>query len=203
MLSLPPSGPAFQQWPRLAHTEETHGVVEGAAQPADEFVDFLAADNERRRQHHGVGHGARDYLVLHAGIAAVQSGGPAFFELGPAGLVRGKLNARNQADALIYSTEKSLKDLGDKIDDATKSSVETAMESLKKALEGEDTQEIKRLSEELTQASHKLAEAIYQQASQADGQPDAEGTDQEAGPSAAEEDVVDADFEEIKDEDKK
>lgn len=116
-------------------------------------------------------------------------------------------DARNQADTLIYSTEKSIKDLGDKIDSATKSSVETASENLKKAMEGDDTQEIKRLSEELTQASHKLAEAMYQKASQADdqqagAQPDAEGTAQ-TGPSAPEEDVVDADFEEVKDDDNK
>ncbi len=118
------------------------------------------------------------------------------------------VDARNQADTLIYSTEKSIKDLGDKIDDATKSSVETVAENLKKAMEGDDTEEIKRLSEELTQASHKLAEAMYQQASQADdqqadAQPGAESTAQEAGPSAPEEDVVDADFEEVKDDDKK
>ena len=117
------------------------------------------------------------------------------------------VDARNQADTLIYSTEKSIKDLGDKIDDATKSSVEAASENLKKAMEGDDTQEIKRLSEELTQASHKLAEAMYQQASQADdqqagAQTDAEDTAQ-TGPSAPEEDVVDADFEEVKDDDNK
>ncbi|NQT68415.1 MAG: molecular chaperone DnaK [Desulfobacteraceae bacterium] len=117
------------------------------------------------------------------------------------------VDARNQADSLIYSSEKSIKDLGDKIDDATKSSVAAASENLKKAMEGDDTQEIKRLSEELTQASHKLAEAMYKQASQADdqqagAQPGAEDTAQ-AGPSAPEEDVVDADFEEVKDDDNK
>ena len=115
--------------------------------------------------------------------------------------------ARNSADALMYSTEKSIKDLGDKIDSATKANVETAMESLKKALEGSDTEEIKRKSEELTQASHKLAEAMYQQASQeggpqagADGA-GAPGADQEPG-AGADDDVVDADFEEVKDDKK-
>jgi molecular chaperone DnaK len=117
------------------------------------------------------------------------------------------VDARNQADALIYSTEKSIKDLGDKIDEATKSKVESTIEPLKKAMEGDDTEEIKRLTEEMTQASHKLAEAMYQQASQADAQQQ-EGAggaaDQEqAGPSAPDEDVVDADFEEVKDDDKK
>jgi molecular chaperone DnaK len=115
------------------------------------------------------------------------------------------VEARNSADALIYSTEKSIKDLGDKIDAATKGKVEAAIEPLKKAMEGDDIAEIKRLSEELTQASHKLAEAMYQQASQADQQQ--AGTDaaepEQPGPSASDEDVVDADFEEVKEDDKK
>jgi molecular chaperone DnaK len=113
------------------------------------------------------------------------------------------VEARNSADSLIYSTEKSIKDLGDKIDAETKSKVETTIEPLKKAMEGEDTEEIKRLSEELTQASHKLAEAMYQQASQADAQEQAGAADPESGPSEPDEDVVDADFEEVKDDDKK
>jgi len=116
------------------------------------------------------------------------------------------VEARNSADALIYSTEKSIKDLGDKIDAATKGKVEAAIEPLKKAMEGNDVAEIKRLSEELTQASHKLAEAMYQKASQADQQQagaDAAGGPEQPGPSASDEDVVDADFEEVKDDEKK
>ncbi|MBW2327470.1 MAG: Hsp70 family protein, partial [Deltaproteobacteria bacterium] len=116
------------------------------------------------------------------------------------------VEARNSADALIYSTEKSIKDLGDKVDAETKSKVEASIEPLKKAMEGEDPEEIKRLSEELTQASHKLAEAVYQQASQADAQeqPGAEAEGQEQpGASAPDEDVVDADFEEVNDDEKK
>jgi molecular chaperone DnaK len=117
------------------------------------------------------------------------------------------VEARNHADALIYSTEKSIKDLGAKVDDATKAKVEEAVAALKKAMEGEDITEIKRLSEELTQTSHKLAEAIYQQASKGEGAagagpgPGAAGAG--GGPSAAaDDDVVDADFEEVH-EDKK
>jgi molecular chaperone DnaK len=113
------------------------------------------------------------------------------------------VEARNHADALIYSTEKSIKDLGGKVDDATKAKVEEAVTALKKAMEGEDITEIKRLSEELTQTSHKLAEAMYQQASKGE---DAGGAGPGAGaggPSAAaDDDVVDADFEEVH-EDKK
>jgi molecular chaperone DnaK len=116
------------------------------------------------------------------------------------------VEARNSADALIYSTEKSIKDLGDKVDSDTKTKVEESIATLRKAMEGEDTAEITRVSEELTQASHKLAEAMYQQASQNEQQAGAgaESTEQAAGGAGAEdEDVVDADFEEVKDEDKK
>ncbi|MBW2245890.1 MAG: molecular chaperone DnaK [Deltaproteobacteria bacterium] len=117
------------------------------------------------------------------------------------------VEARNSADALIYSTEKSIKDLGDKVDAETKGKVEAAVEPLKKAMEGDDVSEIKRLSEELMQASHKLAEAMYQKASQADqqqaGADDAAGGPEQPGPSTPDEDVVDADFEEVKDDDKK
>ena len=114
------------------------------------------------------------------------------------------VEARNSADALIYSTEKSIKDLGDKVDDETKSKVEAAIAALKTAMEGEDAQEISRLSEELTQSSHKLAEAMYQQASQ-EGQEQAAGGDDTAsqGGGAPDDDVVDADFEEVKEDDKK
>jgi len=117
------------------------------------------------------------------------------------------VEARNSADALIYSTEKSIKDLGNKVDSSTKSKVEDAIAALRKAMEGEDAAEIKRLSQELTQASHKLAEAMYQQASQSEQQTDAgaETGGQTTGGSAgaADEDVVDADFEEVKDDEKK
>jgi len=111
------------------------------------------------------------------------------------------VEARNSADSLIYSTEKSIKELGDKVDSETKSKVEEASSALRKAMEGEDAEEIKRLSEEMTQVSHKLAEAMYQQASAADQQAGADaGSADQAGGTAPEEDVVDADFEEVKEE---
>jgi len=114
------------------------------------------------------------------------------------------VEARNSADALIYSTEKSIKELGDKVDSETKTKVEDATSALKKAMEGEDSGEIKRLSEELTQVSHKLAEAMYQQASAGNQQAGADaGAEGQAGGAAPEEDVVDADFEEVKEDEKK
>lgn len=116
------------------------------------------------------------------------------------------VEARNHADTLIYSTEKSIRDLGDKVDDATKGKVEDAVSALKKAMEGSDADEIKRLSEELTQVSHKLAEAMYQQASGSEGAGGAGGEETGTGPAdadaAQDDDVVDADFEEVN-EDKK
>jgi molecular chaperone DnaK len=114
------------------------------------------------------------------------------------------VEARNTADTLIYTTERSIKDLGSKVDGETKKKVEDAIAALRKAMETDDVQEIKRLSEELTQQSHKLAEAMYQQASQKGGPQPGAGGDAGAGggAKAPEEDVVDADFEEVK-EDKK
>ena len=115
------------------------------------------------------------------------------------------VEARNQADALIYQTQKSIKDLGDKVNAETKAKVEAAIEPLKKAIDGNDTAEIKRLSEALTQASHKIAEAMYQQASQEAGAQPGAGPGDGAQPGAGaapEDDVVDADFEEVKDDKK-
>jgi len=114
------------------------------------------------------------------------------------------VEARNTADALVYSTEKSIKELGAKVDSATKGKVEETISVLKKAMESDDTAEIKRLSDELTNASHKLAEAMYQQASAAQQQASGgAGSAEGAAGAAPEEDVVDADFEEVKEDEKK
>jgi molecular chaperone DnaK len=110
------------------------------------------------------------------------------------------VEARNQADSLIYSTEKSLKEMGDKVDAETKGKVDDAVEKLKKAMEGSDAEEIQKRTEELTQASHKLAEAMYQKASASEaGQQGGQGAGGAGEQSAAaDEDVVDADYEEVK-----
>jgi molecular chaperone DnaK len=113
------------------------------------------------------------------------------------------IEARNHADSLIYATEKSLKDLGEKVDAETRSKVEAATADLKKAMEGDDTEQIKAKSEALTQVSHKLAEAMYQQAAQSEQASAGPQTGaQENAGAQADDDVVDADFEEVK-EDKK
>jgi len=113
---------------------------------------------------------------------------------------RKQIEIRNNADTLVYQVEKTLKENPDKIDAGDKSNVEAAIADVKKALEGTDTGAIERAAENLTQASHKLAEAMYKSAG-------AEGA--AAGPGAADApegdagDAMDADFTVVDDDDKK
>jgi len=116
------------------------------------------------------------------------------------------IDARNQADSLVYMTEKSLKEHGSKVDSSVVSAIESAVARTKTAIAGEDVNAIKSAMDELQQSSHKLAEAMYQQA--AGGAAGAGGysaggphAEQAGGPSASakpEDDVVDADFTEVK-----
>ena len=108
------------------------------------------------------------------------------------------IEARNQADGLVYTTEKSLKEHADKVDEETKKNIETALEDLKKAIEGDDSAEIKSKTEVLATASHKLAEAMYQKA-QSEAEADSGAA---AGDESQKDDVVDAEFEEVDDEKK-
>ena len=85
------------------------------------------------------------------------------------------VDARNEADSLIYATEKSIKDLGDKINGAEKEKVEGAIAALKQALQGDNTEEIKAKTEELKQSSYKIAEELYKQQGAAGAQPGADG----------------------------
>ncbi len=111
------------------------------------------------------------------------------------------IEARNQADSLIYQTEKSLTEHGDKIGADEKKKIEGAIADLKKALESNDPEAIKSKSDALMQSAHKLAEAVYAQAQAGQAEGGAgEHPHQESGPSG--EKVVDADFEEIKEEKK-
>ncbi len=109
------------------------------------------------------------------------------------------IEARNQADSLIYGTEKSIRDLGDKVDAGLKSDIEGKIAALRKLMESEDAPAIKKAAEELAQASHKLAEQLY---TQAQGGPEAAAGAAGASGSAAgatgKDDVVDADFTEVK-----
>jgi molecular chaperone DnaK len=104
------------------------------------------------------------------------------------------VDARNTADAMINQTEKTLKEHGDKVDEETKKNIEAGIEALKQVKDTDDKDTIKQKTDDLAQASHKLAEVMYQQAAK-DG---AAGGDAEQAESAKQdEDVVDADFEEV------
>jgi len=113
---------------------------------------------------------------------------------------REAIEARNQADSMIYSTEKSLKDVGDKVDAVEKGNIENKIADLKKVMDSDDAEVIKKATDELAQSAHKLAEAMYAQAQQP-GAAEAGGAEagqQDAGAKPKDEKVVDADFEEVK-----
>lgn len=106
--------------------------------------------------------------------------------------------ARNEADNLVYSTEKSLREVGDKVDADEKSKIEAALNDVKEALKDSDIDKVKATAEELKQASYKMAEAVYaQQQAQSQTQAGDSGEDQ------AEEEVVDADYEVVDEEESK
>ena len=116
---------------------------------------------------------------------------------------REAIEARNHADSLVYSTEKSLKEFGDKIDAVEKGNIENKLAELKKLMEGEDAEAIKKGTDELAEASHKLAEAVYAKKEGAEGDPAAAAGAEQAGAAKPSDDkVVDADFEEVKEEKK-
>jgi molecular chaperone DnaK len=113
---------------------------------------------------------------------------------------RESVDARNQADTLIHSTEKNLKEHGAKVSDAEKKAIEDASTALKEALKGDNVEDIKKKTETLVQASMKLGEAIYK--SQQNTKPDSENDDGKNNKDKKDDNVVDADFEEVKDENK-
>jgi molecular chaperone DnaK len=101
------------------------------------------------------------------------------------------VEAKNQGEALVHSTEKSLKDYGDKVSASDKTAIETAMDAVKTALAGEDLEVIKSRTTDLMQASMKLGEAMYAAQAAADAAP--------AGDQAKKDDVIDADFKDVTD----
>ena len=112
------------------------------------------------------------------------------------------VDAQNSAEGLIDQTEKTLKEHGDKVDEETRKNIESAVEALKQAKDSTDPEEIKQKIEALSQASHKLAEVMYQQAAQEGQSPTGAGDAQDGasggGAAQDDDDVVDADFEEVK-----
>ncbi|MDC1096134.1 molecular chaperone DnaK [Pelagibacteraceae bacterium] len=116
---------------------------------------------------------------------------------------RDAVDARNQADSLMFSTEKSLKEHGDKISPEEKKAIEIGITELKKSLEGTDSEDVKKKTQNLIQASMKLGEAVYK--SQQKDQPKNDTSKNNRPGNEEKENVVDADFEDVKEdkEDKK
>jgi molecular chaperone DnaK len=110
-------------------------------------------------------------------------------------------DARNSADALIYTTEKTLSELGNKVESGLRAEAEQAIAGLKQAIKGEDSAEIKRRNESLTRTAHQLAASAYQQASPGKQYHDfrADGSSRPAADSSSkgDEEIVDAEFEEV------
>ncbi len=107
---------------------------------------------------------------------------------------RESVDARNQADSLVFSTEKSLKEHGDKISAEEKKAIENGIADLKKSLEGTDIEDIKKKTQSLIQASMKLGEAVYK----SQQKPDAKAQGKEGSKPDDKDNVVDADFEDVK-----
>ena len=113
---------------------------------------------------------------------------------------RESVDVRNQADTLIHSTEKNLKEHGSKISEVEKKAIEDGSSALKESLKSEDIEDIKKKTEALVQASMKLGEAIYK--SQQNAKPDSKDDSGKDEKEKKDDNVVDADFEEVKDENK-
>ena len=116
---------------------------------------------------------------------------------------RETVDARNQADTIIHTTEKNLKEHGSKISDSDKKAIENGISDLRNALKGTDTEEVKKKTQSLIQVSMKLGEAVYKSQQKDAGKKGAQSTKDPDDKSKEKDNVVDADFEEVKDKDDK
>jgi len=113
---------------------------------------------------------------------------------------RQEIEVRNQADSLVYTTERTLREHGEKLPENDRRAVEDALNDVREALKGDNLDRIKTTSEKLTQASHRIAEILYREAQakqQADGPQAGTGGPRPGGAGAGEGDVVDAEFEDL------
>ena len=110
---------------------------------------------------------------------------------------RETVDVRNQADTIIHTTEKNLKDHGSKISDTDKKAIEDGISDLRNALKGTDTEEVKKKTQSLIQSSMKLGEAIYKSQQKSAGKKETQQSKDTTNKDK--ENVVDADFEEVKD----
>jgi len=113
------------------------------------------------------------------------------------------IEVRNQADGLIHATNKSLADLGDKVEEAEKKDIEAAIEALQEAMKGDDKAAIEAKTTELGEKSGKLAERVYKEQAEAEKGAAGGAAPEGTADAAADADVVDAGVEEVKDADSK
>ena len=116
---------------------------------------------------------------------------------------RESVDARNQADSLVFSTEKSLKEHGDKVSAEEKTSIENGIADLKKSLEGTDIEDIKKKTQSLIQVSMKLGEAVYKSQQKPDNKDKGAGGGPKDAKPGEKDNVVDADFEDVKEDKEK
>jgi len=109
------------------------------------------------------------------------------------------VDAKNAADALVYATEKTLKEMGAKVDGSVRMEIDDAVANLKRALKGDDAAAIRQLTEVLTRASHRLSESMYKQPenTHGGGPQTGQGTGGQPGAKAPDDDVVDAEYQEV------
>jgi molecular chaperone DnaK len=112
------------------------------------------------------------------------------------------VDARNQADGLIHATNKSLEELGDKVDEAEKSEIKAAIESLQEAIKGDDREAIENASKALGEKSGKMAERLYKEKAGQEAAASGDAGDSGADAEEVDAEVVDAEFEEVKEDDK-
>ena len=115
---------------------------------------------------------------------------------------RETVDARNQADTIIHTTEKNLKEHGSKISETEKKAIETGISDLRNALKGTDIEEVKKKTQALVQASMKLGEAVYKGQQKEAGKKGAQQKQDDKDKNKDKDNVVDADFEEVKEEKK-
>ena len=115
---------------------------------------------------------------------------------------RETVDVRNQADTIIHTTEKNLKEHGNKISDAEKKAIETGISDLRNSLKGTDTEEVKKKTQTLIQASMKLGEAVYKSQQKNSEKKDTKKSQASNDKDKNKENVVDADFEEVKEDEK-
>jgi len=113
------------------------------------------------------------------------------------------VSSRNSAESMINATKKTMEDLGDQVTEEEKTAIEAAISDVEEAVKAEDKEIIDTKTATLTELSGKLAERVYAQKAEAEGSTDTDEGSDSTGSSATADDVVDAEFEEVKDDDKK